>query len=81
MNDILASYNKLSYLAFSKEMLRFCEEIALESLIADVLLPIVLMLVTLTCPVDWSKGVWCFDTSPLMCYTIGSNKHVDQGGG
>ena len=52
MNDILASYNKLSYLAFSKEILRFCEEIALESLIADVLLPIVLMLVTLTCPVD-----------------------------
>ena len=59
MKDVLASYNRLSYLALSKEMLRLCEGIALESLKAllKALLPIVLMLVTLTCPVDWSKGV------------------------
>ena len=81
MNNILASYNRLSYLALSKEMLRLCDEIALESLNEDVLFPIVLMLVKLTCPVDWSKGIWCFDTSPLIGYTIGSNKHMDQGGG
>ena len=54
MKDVLASYNRLSYLALSKEMLRLCEGIALESLKAllKALLPIVLMLVTFTCPVD-----------------------------
>ena len=54
MKDVLASYNRLSYLALSKEMLRLCEGIALGSLKAllKALLPIVLMLVTLTCPVD-----------------------------
>ena len=30
MNDVLESYNRLSYLALSKEMLRLCEGIALE---------------------------------------------------
>ena len=30
MKDVLASYNSLSYLALSKEMLRLCEGTALE---------------------------------------------------
>ena len=30
MNDVLASYNRLSYLALSKEMLKLCEGIVLE---------------------------------------------------
>lgn len=40
------------------------------------------MLVTLTrhTQVDQSKGLWCFDTSPILGYTIGSNKQMYLGG-
>ena len=46
------------------------------------LLPILLILVTLTrhTQVDQSKGSWCFDTSPILGYTIGSNKQMYLGG-
>ena len=40
------------------------------------------MLVTLTrhTQVDQWKGLWCFDTSPILGYTIGSNKQMYLGG-
>ena len=40
------------------------------------------MLVTLTrhTQVDQSKGLWCFDTSPILGYTIGANKQMYLGG-
>ena len=66
MSDVLASYNRVSYLALSKEMLRLCEGIPLEIKRMIYCLSF-LMLVTLTrnTQVDQSKGLWCFDTSPL----------------